>query len=147
MRYAKSSAGVLTRADMSPGSVEPGADNTVLVVEDDERIQRLVAIVLRGEGFRVLQAMDGRQALSVVAQDIPGVIILDLMLPVLDGWVLREKLRQDPSTAEIPIVLISAVRNLPQTARDLEVADYLSKPFEIDDLVKAVRRQLEPHRS
>jgi CheY-like chemotaxis protein len=64
------------------------------------------------------------------------------MLPVLDGWALRERLRQRPTTSDIPIILMSAVRNLPETARQLDVADYLSKPFEIDDLVRSVRQRL-----
>lgn len=119
------------------------AERTVLVVEDDERIQRLVEIVLRGEGYRVVQAGDGREALDMIEDLQPDVVLLDLMLPVLDGWTLRERLRQKPSTAAIPIVLMSAVRNLAQTARELDVAEYLSKPFEIDDLLGSVRRQVE----
>lgn len=73
----------------------------------------------------------------------PDLVLLDLMLPVLDGWALRERLRQRPTTSGIPIILMSAVRNLPEAAQELEVADYLSKPFEIDDLVRSVRRRLD----
>lgn len=73
----------------------------------------------------------------------PDLVLLDLMLPVLDGWALRERLRQRPTTSDIPIILMSAVRNLPEAAQELEVADYLSKPFEIDDLVRSVRRRLD----
>jgi CheY-like chemotaxis protein len=115
---------------------------TILVVEDDERIQRLVELVLRGEGYSVLQAGDGRQALDLIDSARPDLVLLDLMLPVLDGWALRERLRQRPTTSDIPIILMSAVRNLPETARQLDVADYLSKPFEIDDLVRSVRQRL-----
>jgi CheY-like chemotaxis protein len=115
---------------------------TILVVEDDERIQRLVELVLRGEGYSVLQAGDGRQALDLIDSARPDLVLLDLMLPVLDGWALRERLRQRPTTSDIPIILMSAVRNLPETARKLDVADYLSKPFEIDDLVRSVRQRL-----
>ena len=123
-------------------SSAPTASPTVLVVEDDERIQRLVEIVLRGEGYRVLQAMDGQHALEVMASEQPDLVLLDLMLPVIDGWALRERLRQQPDTANIPVVLMSAVRNLPETAQELGVADYLSKPFEIDDLIQSVRRHV-----
>ncbi|HEX5938970.1 MAG TPA: response regulator [Dehalococcoidia bacterium] len=123
-------------AEAKPGAL------TVLVVEDDERIQRLVELVLRGEGYCVLQASDGRRALELLDREKPDLVILDLMLPLLDGWTLREKMRQQPATAEIPVILMSAVRNLRETARQLQVADYLSKPFEIDDLVRSVRLRL-----
>jgi DNA-binding response OmpR family regulator len=115
---------------------------TVLVVEDDDRIQRLVELVLRGEGYCVLQASDGHRALELIDSEKPDLVILDLMLPLLDGWALREKMREQPATAEIPVILMSAVRNLRETARQLQVADYISKPFEIDDLVRSVRSRL-----
>lgn len=113
-----------------------------MIVEDDERIQRLVELVLRGEGYSVLQAGDGRRALEIIDSDKPDLILLDLMLPVLDGWAFRERMLQKPSTAAIPVILISAVRNLPETARELSVAGYLSKPFEIEELVRSVRTKL-----
>ncbi|MEX2238325.1 MAG: response regulator [Dehalococcoidia bacterium] len=123
------------------------AGATVLVVEDDERIQRLVQIVLKGEGYKVRQATNGRQALDMINDEAPDLVLLDLMLPVLDGWALRERLKQKPATAAIPILVMSAVRNLPQTARELDVAGYLSKPFEIDDLIRSVRRQVDRRRN
>lgn len=119
----------------------------MLVVEDDERIQRLVQIVLKGEGYKVRQATNGRQALDMINDEAPDLVLLDLMLPVLDGWALRERLKQKPATAAIPILVMSAVRNLPQTARELDVAGYLSKPFEIDDLIRSVRRQVDRRRN
>jgi CheY-like chemotaxis protein len=65
------------------------------------------------------------------------------MLPVLDGWTLRRRLREEPDTAAIPVILMSAVRNLPETARELGVADYLSKPFAVDDLIRSVRERID----
>ncbi|HET9199831.1 MAG TPA: response regulator [Dehalococcoidia bacterium] len=132
-----------TKEQQKSHGVVPEARPTILVVEDDERIQRLVELVLRGEGYSVLQAGDGRQALDMIDSAKPDLVLLDLMLPVLDGWALRERLRQRPTTSDIPIILMSAVRNLPEAAQELEVADYLSKPFEIDDLVRSVRRRLD----
>jgi CheY-like chemotaxis protein len=115
----------------------------ILVVEDDERIQRLVEIVLRGEGYSVLQAGDGQRALELINSERPDLVLLDLMLPVLDGWTLRRRLREEPDTAAIPVILMSAVRNLPETARELGVADYLSKPFAVDDLIRSVRERID----
>ena len=132
-----------TNQRRNSAGVMPEEQPTILVVEDDERIQRLVELVLRGEGYSVVQASDGRQALDMIASSKPDLVLLDLMLPVLDGWALRERLRQRPATSDIPIILMSAVRNLPETAQELGVADYLSKPFEIDDLVRSVRRRLD----
>ena len=117
----------------------------LLIAEDNELVCRQLKTCLEAEdlGLRVDTVSDGRQALDIIDSAKPDLVLLDLMLPVLDGWALRERLRQRPTTSDIPIILMSAVRNLPEAAQELEVADYLSKPFEIDDLVRSVRRRLD----
>jgi CheY-like chemotaxis protein len=117
---------------------------SVLVVEDDDRIQRLVNMVLGGEGYRVIRADNGQEALERIDSEKPDAILLDLMLPVLDGWQLHERLRARADTASIPVVLMSASRNLAQTARKLGAAAYLAKPFGVDELVRVIRRQTAP---
>ncbi|MEX2238230.1 MAG: response regulator [Dehalococcoidia bacterium] len=122
---------------MATGAQEP----QVLTVEDDERIQRLIETVLRAEGYVVVSAQDGVSALDILDHATPGVILLDLMMPGLDGWELLRRVRE--KGLEIPVALISAVRDLPEQAEKLGAADSLSKPFDVNELVSEVETYVE----
>jgi two-component system chemotaxis response regulator CheY len=109
----------------------------VLVVDDDPDILDAICDILDAEGYRVARARHGGEALERVAAELPSVILLDLMMPVMDGFAFANALRQRPLPRHIPIVVISADGN-PQKAAALGAQAYLAKPFDIDALLSQV---------
>ena len=122
----------------------------VLVVDDEKDITALVAYHLEREGFRVLQAHDGLQALDLVKRERPNVLILDLMLPHMGGLDVCRRLRKEPDTARLPILMLTAKAEETDKVLGLELGgdDYLTKPFGPRELVARVkaliRRSEEP---
>lgn len=117
----------------------------VLVVEDDPMIRHLITVNLELEGFDVTHADDGQACLDAVAQDPPHVIVLDGALPVLDGLTTTARLRADPSTSGIKIVMVSARAQQTDIRRGLEagVDIYVTKPFDPAVLIRAVQELAE----
>ncbi len=113
------------------------ATMTVLVVDDDPSIVELVVLALEDEGYRVQHAVDGA-ALRLAQEEPPDLILLDYMMPGMDGGEVSRRLRADPRTAAVPIVMMSAVQRLCVTAADLPVDDLLPKPFDLAHLYQAV---------
>lgn len=110
----------------------------VLVVDDDPDILDAICDILEGEGYRVARARHGLEALDRVAEEEPSIILLDLMMPVMDGLAFAQALRQRRNgAARIPIVVISADGN-PQKAASVGAQGYLAKPFDIDALLAQV---------
>lgn len=118
------------------------AGERVLVVDDDAVIRQLICVNLELEGFEVHTAEDGLDALEKVRDVDPKVITLDIMMPRLDGWETAARLRDDPETAHIKVILLSARAQEADRRRGqgMGVDAYLTKPFDPDDLVDAVRR-------
>lgn len=115
----------------------------ILVVEDDESIRGLVSEVLRDDGYQVREARNGLEALTQISNGLPDLIVLDLMMPVMDGWQFVEQCRHRPGCADVPIVVTSASHDLPNTAerlRALGVRTCLAKPFDVDGLLALVER-------
>ena len=112
----------------------------VLVVDDDETIRTTVAEALEFEGYAVASATNGAEALELVRQQRPQAIVLDLMMPVMDGWQFLEHCRADARCAGTPVLVISAYRQLPQAAAGLGVKGCITKPFDLDVLLGAVER-------
>ncbi|MDQ1630136.1 MAG: hypothetical protein QOC80_108 [Frankiaceae bacterium] len=117
----------------------------VLVVDDDDVIRQLITVNLELEGFEVFQASDGLDALAKVREVDPAVVTLDIMMPKLDGWDAAARLRSDPETAHVRVVLLSARAQEADLKRGsrLGVDYYLTKPFDPDELVAVVRRLSE----
>ena len=117
----------------------------VLVVDDDDVIRQLICLNLELEGFEVYQAADGLDALEKVREINPAVVTLDIMMPKLDGWDAAARLRSDPATAHVRVVLLSARAQEADLKRGsrLGVDFYLTKPFDPDELVAVVRRLAE----
>lgn len=117
----------------------------VLVVDDDDVIRQLICLNLELEGFEVFQAADGLDALEKVREVDPAVVTLDIMMPKLDGWDAAARLRSDPATAHVRVVLLSARAQEADLKRGsrLGVDFYLTKPFDPDELVAVVRRLAE----
>jgi len=114
----------------------------VLVVDDSAVIRELIAVNLELEGFLVVAASDGEAALRAVREFEPNVITLDVMMPRLDGIETARRLRSDPETEHVPIVMVTG-RSSPadlERGRDVGVEAYLMKPFEPSELVEVIRR-------
>lgn len=111
-----------------------------MVIDDDPHIREVITETLSDEGFDVIALGDGREAVSYALRQPPGLIVLDLMMPKMSGWQVMDVLRTTPQGAAIPIVLVSASRELDQTARTSDVAAHIAKPFDIDTLVAIVER-------
>ena len=124
-------------------AAESAPESEIMAVEDDDRIRRLIETVLEAEGYRVVCASNGIEALKLLDATRPSVILLDLMMPGLDGWAFLRAIRDQGITT--PVVLVSAIRDLPAEARRLG-ADSLTKPFAVEDLVAKVEAHLKDSR-
>ena len=110
-------------------------------MDDDDAMRAALAMVLAREGFRVLTAADGRSALEQLrAGPRPRLILLDLMMPVMDGFQFRAEQRRDPRLADIPVIVVSGGGDVRRRAGALEAADYIEKPVEPALLLDAIRR-------
>jgi CheY-like chemotaxis protein len=111
----------------------------VLVVDDDPDILEAICDILEVEGYRVARARHGGEALARVEAERPALILLDLMMPVMDGLTFAQTLRSRPAVADVPIVVISADGNRLRAA-PVGAVGYLAKPFDIDSLLGHVAR-------
>jgi two-component system, chemotaxis family, chemotaxis protein CheY len=115
----------------------------ILVVEDDPSIRGLVSEVLRDDGYEVSEACNGAEALNAVRERRPDLIVLDLMMPVMDGWAFVEECRREPGCDDVPILVTSASHDLTRTAerlRSFGVRTCLAKPFDVEGLLALVER-------
>jgi CheY-like chemotaxis protein len=118
-----------------------GVEKTILVVEDDPDIRETIAQILEEEGYRALMAENGQEALRRLAEGPrPRLILLDLMMPVMDGWQFREEQRKDPTIATIPVVVVSADGQVRQKAERIHADGHIRKPVGIDALLAVVER-------
>ncbi len=118
---------------------------TVLIVDDDEDIRDFMELGLRDAGYRVLSADNGAAALAVLAQAGSDLILLDMRMPVMDGWAFARAYRQQPPP-HVPIVVLTAARDAARRAAEIGADGFLSKPFDLDELTAAVKRHLPPER-
>ena len=118
----------------------------VLVVEDDTDLRESLSQALRDHGFGVSLATNGQEALDLLhAGARPSVILLDLLMPVLNGWELRDVLRHDPVLAQIPQLVISAYMDeTEQVVLELPPDDCIRKPFQLRILIDAIERHCQP---
>ncbi|MCL1940778.1 MAG: response regulator transcription factor [Synergistaceae bacterium] len=116
----------------------------VLIVEDEQAIADLVSQALRRHGFETKIAPDGDEALSLIFELKPDIVILDLMLPKMDGWEVCRRVKNDPETSHIPIMMLTARRSDRDAVEGLELGadDYMRKPFSCDELSARVRALL-----
>ena len=118
----------------------------VLVVDDDPDILEAICDILEVEGYRVARARHGGEALTRVEAERPAVILLDLMMPVMDGVTFAAHLHARPAVSDVPIVVISADGNRARAA-PVGAAGYLAKPFDVDSLLGHVARLCSDGRS
>jgi len=113
----------------------------ILVVDDDPDILEAVGEILADEGYRVRRARDGQEALERLAAEPPALVLLDLMMPVMDGVAFARAMRAAPEHAGIPVVVISADGH-PGRAREVAADGFLAKPFDIEALLEVVRQHV-----
>jgi DNA-binding response OmpR family regulator len=114
---------------------------TTLVIDDEAPIRLLCRVNLEAEGMRVLEAPDGRTGIELAQNEHPNAILLDVMMPGMDGWAVAEQLLQDERTAEIPIIFLTARADLRDRARGMDLGglEYITKPFNPVELATLVR--------
>ena len=111
----------------------PGAEQIrILVVDDDLAIRELLTDLLEGEGYAVIAAANGVEALDRAAIERPAAILMDLMMPVMSGAEATARLKANPSTGSIPVIAMSAGRNLAAIATTISADGFVAKPFDID---------------
>src|SRR5436305_7876143 len=117
----------------------------VLVIDDEAPIRLLCRVNLEAEGMQVLEAADGPSGLDQAREHIPDVVLLDVMMPGLDGWRVAEQLLENERTNEIPIIFLTARAEFRDRARGLDIGgvDYVTKPFNPLELAPLVRELLE----
>jgi CheY-like chemotaxis protein len=114
----------------------------ILIIDDEDDIRDAIAELLEAEGYNVVVARDGSEAIAHLAAGAHGVslILLDLMMPNIDGWTFRRQQLADPSTAAIPVVIMSAAYDVRAAAASLAVSDFLVKPIKLSSLLNVVQR-------
>jgi CheY-like chemotaxis protein len=114
---------------------------SVMLVEDDADIRAMISMLLELEGYRVVATSNGNDALQLLREgERPGVILLDLMMPVMNGWQFREQQARDPAIAGIPVVIISGDGRAPEQSSVIDVAGFLKKPIDLELLLATVQR-------
>jgi CheY-like chemotaxis protein len=113
---------------------------TILVVDDDQAILQTVAEILTDEGYHVLTASHGAEALEVLTHTSPQLILLDMRMPEMDGWQFAKSLTSIQQT--IPLIVMTAAQNAHQWAREVQAAGYVAKPFDLPELLDTIARQL-----
>jgi CheY-like chemotaxis protein len=118
------------------------SSHPILVVDDDSAILDLIAQVLVDEGYQVLTCGSGHTAVELAREWFPRLILLDLMMPEMNGWQVVAALKASPQTRAIPVMILSARRDVAETADHLGVTAFLEKPFDLDELLSHVHRIL-----
>jgi CheY-like chemotaxis protein len=119
--------------------VETSGRKPVLIVEDDPDLLDMMEIVLGSASYPVQKALNGREALDATRQQMPGLILLDMKMPVMDGWEFAARFQREFDGAA-PIVVVTAAADARMRAEEIGAEGYLAKPFEIDDLIQCVGR-------
>jgi DNA-binding response OmpR family regulator len=124
--------------------MDPAGSTRVLVIDDEAPIRLLCRVNLEAEGMDVLEAADGTTGLDLAREEQPDVVLLDVMMPGLDGWRVAEELLEDELTAGIPIIFLTARAEFRDRARGLDIGgvDYVTKPFNPLELAPLVRELL-----
>ncbi len=115
----------------------------ILVVDDDDDFREALCEVLSGAGYPVEQAGDGEQALARMAGEVPGIVLLDLKMPVLDGWGVVERMRKDPRTTHVPILILSAY-GFEWESDLLGAQGYVPKSVGTEEILERLRRIAGP---
>jgi len=117
----------------------------IVCIEDEPDMIELIRLILEPRGYRVSGALGGKEGLDLLKSDFPDLILLDLMMPDMDGWDVYKQVKADPALANIPVIVVTAKAQSIDKVLGLHIAkveDYVTKPFSPDDLVASVTRVL-----
>ncbi len=119
--------------------------NKILVIDDDNAINELIKVNLELAGYKVIQAFDGTTGFALCKQELPSVVVLDVMMPEVDGFTVAQRIRKNNSTKNIPIIMLTALSQLNDKVNgfNIGVDDYLVKPFEMEELQVRIRALLK----
>lgn len=119
--------------------------NKILFIEDNPEIRENVTEILELDGFEVITASNGKEGLDIAREEIPDIIVCDIMMPVMDGYTVLYFLSKDPPTAEIPFIFLTAKVDRYDFRKGMEMGadDYITKPFEDVELINAIRSRLK----
>jgi CheY-like chemotaxis protein len=130
---------------VSAEAPEPLTGRHILVVDDDPTVRQVLEEALTAAGAQAWGAESGNQALALLQRGLPDLVLLDLSMPLMDGWKVLEVLRESPRTARLPVILETSAEDYPSfdRARRQGVAAFVSKPFRLGELVETCRRVLD----
>jgi two-component system response regulator VicR len=117
----------------------------VVYVEDEQEMIDLVRLILNRRGFEIIGANGGREGLETIRQSLPDLVLLDLMMPDMDGWDVYQQMKADEATQKIPVIVVTAKAQSIDKVLGLHIAkvdDYISKPFSPQELVDSVEKVL-----
>jgi CheY-like chemotaxis protein len=125
-------------------TLNSGARHKILITDDDPVIIELLQVNLEFEGYDVITAADGLEAVEKSSRELPDLVLLDIMMPRMDGWTARAEMLKDPRTAEIPVIFLSARAQQADLRKGYEagVAAYVTKPFEPVELLDLIEQIL-----
>ena len=117
----------------------------ILVVDDDRAINELIKVNLKLAGYEIVQAFDGIQGFALAKQELPNLVILDVMMPNVDGYTVAQRIRQNDTTKDIPILMLTALSDIEDKGRGFAIGidDYLVKPFDMEELKMRVKAILK----
>jgi len=121
------------------------ASKEILIIEDDLEIRESLIEILGEEGYLVRGSSNGKEALDYLnlSKTLPALLLLDLMMPVMDGFQFRAEQMKNEKLAQIPTVVLSANSDLARKVRGIGISQYIKKPFELDSLIKIVRANMD----
>jgi two-component system, NtrC family, sensor kinase len=139
---------MLVQEPMNPNPIQKNESAIILVVDDVLENLRLLSKILNREGYKVRQAIDGKIALKTVRSVQPDLILLDIMMPEIDGYEVCKALKSDPLTQDIPIIFLSALDEVLDKVKAFQVggSDYITKPFQHEEVLARVENQIGIHR-
>ncbi len=120
--------------------------NTILVIEDDKIIADSVKVLLEAQGYAVISGADGMEGIELAKKKLPSLVVLDLMLPRLNGFDVCQALKNDPLTKKIPIIVLTALGKMGdvEKAFSLGASDYMIKPFDNLGLLQKIKKFIGP---
>ena len=125
-----------------------GSNRLVMIIEDDRDVRDSVREALEDHGYQTIGASQGREALELLRSSAakPCIILLDMMMPVMDGWAFRKAQTADPALSSIPVIVLTAHSSASDTAREMGAVGFLRKPVTLQELLTAVKQECRDSR-